>query len=96
MPAVILLCWQTKQPRKKTSPIYGWLQGLVEKAMLSLSSDLARKEFDWPLPLTERFYHKQVLQILEKVWNFNVASVVIASNLRTNLVSHQRGGLSAR
>lgn len=54
--------------RKKTSPIYGWPPGLVEKALRCLSSDgaLARKEFDWPLPMAERFYHTWVLQILEK------------------------------
>ena len=79
------LSWQTKQLRKKTSPIYGWPPGLVEKALRCLSSDgaLARKEFDWPLPLTERFYHTWVLQILEKVWNFDVASLVMLGEPNT-------------
>lgn len=63
------LSWQTKQRRKRTSPIYGWPHALIEKALRCLSSDgaLARKEFDWPLPLTERFYRKWALQMLEEV-----------------------------
>ena len=79
------LSWQTKQLRKRTSPIYGWPHALVEKALRCLSSDgaLARKEFDWPLPLTERFYHKWALEMLEEVWNFDVASLVMLGEPNT-------------
>ena len=44
---------------------------------------LARKEFDWPLPLTERFYRKWALQMLEEVWNFDVASLVMLGEPNT-------------
>lgn len=58
---VICSDWHGK-PKKfaKNSPIYGWPLSLVEKSLRCLSSDgaLARKEFDWPFPLTEKFYHK--------------------------------------
>ena len=79
------LSWQTKQLRMKSSPIYGWPQGLVEKALRCLSSDgaLARKEFDWPIPLTDKYYHKWVLDMLETVWNFDVASLVMLGEPNT-------------
>ena len=79
------LSWQTKQLRKRTCPIYGWPHALIEKALRCLSSDgvLARKEFDWPLPLTERFYRKWALQMLEEVWNFDVASLVMLGEPNT-------------
>ena len=41
------LRWQTKELRKKDSPIFGWPQAL---RTLSSNGALARKEFDWPLP----------------------------------------------
>ena len=50
----------SRRSSQKNSPIYGWPLSLVEKSLRCLSSDgvLARKEFDWPFPLTEKFYHK--------------------------------------
>ena len=46
------LRWMTKTLKNKDSPLYGWPQGLVEKALRNVSNDgvLAKKEFSWPLP----------------------------------------------
>ena len=79
------LSWQTKEIRKKTSPINGWPVSLVEKALRCLSTEgaLARKEFDWPLPLTEKFFQKWILEKLEKIWNFDVAALVMLGEPNT-------------
>lgn len=73
------LRWQTKQLRSPTSPICGWPQALVQQALRLLSSEgaLARKEYHWPLPLTEKFYHTWLLEILEAVWDFDLSSLVM-------------------
>ena len=73
------LHWQTKELRKKDSPVFGWPQALVDKALRTLSSDgaLARKEFDWPLSLTSTFFRPWVLEILEAVWDFDKSSLVL-------------------
>ena len=73
------LRWQTKQLRSPTSPICGWPQALVQQALRLLSSEgaLARKEYHWPLPLTEKFYHTWLLEILEAVWDFYLSSLVM-------------------
>lgn len=71
--------WQTKQLRLASSPIFGWPQGLVQQALrlLSPESALARKEFDWPLPLTSAFFHGWLLVILEEFWDFDLSSIVM-------------------
>ena len=73
------LRWQTKELREKDSPVFGWPQAPVDKALRTLSSDgaLARKEFDWPLPLTSTFFRPWVLEILEAVWDFDKSSLVL-------------------
>ncbi|CAJ1420910.1 unnamed protein product [Effrenium voratum] len=73
------LRWQTKQLRQTDSPIFGWPPGLVEKALRNLAADgaLARKEFQWPIPLTQRYYKKWVLEMLEKIWEFDQAALVM-------------------
>lgn len=79
------LAWQTKEIRKKTSPIHAWPISLVEKALRCLSADgaLARKEFNWPIPLTETFFQKWILEKLEKIWNFDVAALVMLGEPNT-------------
>ena len=73
------LRWQTKALRNTESPIYGWPIGLVDKALRNLSSDgaLARKETQWPIPLTHRFYHPWVLEILESIWDFDQSALIM-------------------
>ena len=69
------LRWLTKALKNKDSPIYGWPQVLVEKALRNLSSDgvLAKKQFSWPIPLTPQYYNLWVLEILEKIWDFDMS-----------------------
>ncbi|CAJ1374532.1 unnamed protein product [Effrenium voratum] len=73
------LRWQTKELRRKESPVYNWPAGVVDKALRTLASDgaLARKEFDWPLPLTSTFFKRWVLDILENVWDFDHSAFVL-------------------
>ena len=63
------LRWQTKELRKSSSPIFGWPQNLGQQALRQLSSEgaLARKEFEWPLPLTPVFFQSWLLEILEDI-----------------------------
>lgn len=72
------LRWQTKAIRNAASPIFGWPVGLVEKALRNLASDgaLARKEFQWPLPLTLKYYQPWLMEVLEKVWDFDQSAVI--------------------
>ena len=44
------LRWQTKELRKKDSPVFGWPQALVDKALRALSSDGALAEKGIRLP----------------------------------------------
>ena len=69
------LRWLTKALKNKDSPIYGWPQVLVEKALRNLSSDgvLAKKQFSRPIPLTPQYYNLWVLEILEKIWDFDMS-----------------------
>lgn len=73
------LRWQTKELRKSSSPIYAWPQGLVQQALRQLSAEgaLARKEYDWPLPLTPVFFQTWLLEILEEIWNFDLSALVM-------------------
>ena len=73
------LRWQTKALRNKDSPIYGWPIGLVEKALRNLATDgaLAKKEYQWPIPLTIKYYHPWLLQILEDIWDFGHSALVM-------------------
>ena len=73
------LRWQTKELRKSSSPIFGWPQGLLQNALRLLTSEgaRARKEFEWPLPLTAKFYHPWILAILEEIWSFDLAAFVM-------------------
>ena len=73
------LRWQTKSLRNPDSPIYGWPVALVEKALRNLAADgaLAKKEFMWPIPLTVKYYHAWLLQILEDIWYFDQSALVL-------------------
>ena len=73
------LRWQTKELRKSSSPIFGWPQNLVQQALRQLSSEgaLARKEFEWPLPLTPVFFQSWLLEILEDIWNLDLSALVM-------------------
>ena len=73
------LRWMTKTLKNKDSPLYGWPQGLVEKALRNVSNDgvLAKKEFSWPLPLTPKYYHPWLLEILENIWDFDMSAFVM-------------------
>ena len=53
------LQWMTKARKNPKSPVYQWPQSLVEKALRNLATDgaLSKKELDWPIPLTEKYYH---------------------------------------
>ncbi|CAJ1352020.1 unnamed protein product [Effrenium voratum] len=70
------LRWMTKELRRKASPIHGWVQALVDRALRNLASDgaLARKEFDWPIPLTTKYYHSWLLEIMEEIWDFDLSA----------------------
>ena len=70
------LRWMTKELRRKASPIHGWPQALVDRALRNLASDgaLARKEFDWPIPLTTKYYHSWLLEIMEEIWDFDLSA----------------------
>ena len=69
----------TKNLKSPTSPIYQWLNSLVEKALKNMATDgaLAKKEFAWPIPSTEKYYHKWLLGILEKIWNFDQSAFLM-------------------
>lgn len=73
------LRWQTKTTRDPNSPIYGWPTGLVDKALRNLASDgaLARKEFDWPIPLSLRYYQPWLLNIVEQIWDFDQSALLL-------------------
>ena len=73
------LKWQTKELRSKDSSIFGWSPALVGQALRSVLSDeaLARKEANWPIPLTPSFYHKDFLRILEKIWDFDQSACIL-------------------
>ena len=73
------LRWQTKNTRKVDSPIYGWPTALVDKALRNLSTDgaLARKEFNWPIPLTIRYYQPWLMKILEEMWDFDQTALLL-------------------
>ena len=73
------LRWQTKELRSKNSPIFGWPPALVSQALRNISSDgaLARKEFHWPIPLTPKYFQKEVLQALEHIWDFDLSAFVM-------------------
>ena len=70
------LRWMTKESRRKASPIHGWPQALVDRALRNLASDgaLARKEFDWPIPLTTKYYHSWLLEIMEEIWDLDLSA----------------------
>ena len=67
------LRWQTKELRSKVSPIFGWPPALVSQVVRNVSSDgaLARKEADWPTPLTLTFYDTAILKVFEATWDFD-------------------------
>ena len=48
-------------------------------ALRNLSSDgaLTRKETQWPIPLTPRFYHSWVLEVLESIWDFDPSAFIM-------------------
>ena len=73
------LRWQTKELRCKDSPIFGWPPALVTQALRHVSSDgaLARKEVAWPIPLTSDYYEPSILQILEKIWDFDQSALIL-------------------
>ena len=35
---------------------------------------MARKEFDWPIPLTTKYYHSWLLEIMEEIWDFDLSA----------------------
>ncbi|CAJ1401529.1 unnamed protein product [Effrenium voratum] len=49
---------------------------LVDRALRNLASDgaLARKEFDWPIPLTTKYYHSWLLEIMEEIWDLDLSA----------------------
>ena len=73
------LRWMTKAIKNPGSPIFGWPTVLVEKALRNLATDgaLAKKEYQWPIPLTSKYYHPWILEILEKVWGFDVSAFML-------------------
>ena len=73
------LRWQTKNTRKVDSPIYGWPTALVDKDLRNLSTDgaLARKEFNWPIPLTIPYYQPWLTKILEEMWDFDQSALLL-------------------
>ena len=73
------LRWLTKATKNSQSPICGWPTCLIEKALRNLSTDgaLAKKEYQWPIPLTTKYFHPWVLDILEKVWDFDVSALML-------------------
>ena len=73
------LRWMTKTLKNPQSPIFNWPGALVEKALRNLSQDgsLAKKEMDWPIPLTSTYYHGWVLELLEEVWDFDTSALVM-------------------
>lgn len=73
------LRWMTKTLKNKDSPLYGWPQALVEKALHNLTNEgvFAKKEFSWPLPLTPTYYQPWLLEILEQIWDFDMSAFVM-------------------
>ena len=73
------LRWMTKTLNNPQSPIFNWSGALVEKALRNLSQDgsLAKKEMDSPIPLTPTYYHDWVLELLEKVWDFDTSALLM-------------------
>jgi hypothetical protein len=71
------LIWMTKTLKNPESPIRGWPAALVEKALRNLSTDgcLAQRDFDWNVTLMH--YNPWVLEILEEIWDFDIASLVL-------------------
>ncbi|CAE7362281.1 unnamed protein product [Symbiodinium sp. CCMP2592] len=73
------LRWMTKAIKNTSSPIFNWPNSLVEKALRNLATDgaLAKKIEEWPIPFTSTFYHTWVLDIFEKVWDFDTSALVL-------------------
>ena len=73
------LRWMTKSLKAPTSPIHQWPNSLVEKALRNMATDaaLAKEEFAWPILLTEKYYHKWLLETLEKIWNFDQSAFLM-------------------
>ena len=75
----VQLRWMTKSLKAPTSPIYQWPNSLLEKALRNMATDaaLAKEKFVWPILLTEKYYHKWLLETLEKIWNFDQSAFLM-------------------
>ncbi|CAE7235995.1 unnamed protein product [Symbiodinium microadriaticum] len=73
------LRWMTKTLNNPQSPIFNWSGALVETALRNLSQDEspAKKDMDWPIPPTPTYYHDWVLELLEKVWDFDTSALLM-------------------
>ena len=69
----------TKTLNNPQSPIFNWSGALVETALRNLSQDEspAKKDMDWPIPPTPTYYHDWVLELLEKVWDFDTSALLM-------------------
>ena len=78
------LIWRTKNIVNKSSPIFGWHSGLVQEALRNLATDgcFAMKEYGWHVCLTRKYYQPWVLDILEQMWDFDVAALVMLGEPR--------------
>ena len=76
------LRWMTKNLKNPASPIFQWPSGLVEKALGNLARDgaLAKKEYDWPIPLTSTYYHSWLLDMLEEIWDFDQSALLLVGH----------------
>jgi hypothetical protein len=73
---VKLLLWTTKALKNQT-PIRGWPVALVKEIQRLISTEgaLVKKEMCWPLTLTRHHFHGWVLDILENIWDFDIAAL---------------------
>ena len=88
----------TKNLKSPTSPSYQWPNSLVEKTLKNMATDgaLAKKEFPWPIPLTEKYYDKWLLDILEKIWNFDQSAFLMLGEAEAGKSPLGRSVLMAR
>ena len=66
------LRWQTKEPRKLSSPIFGWPEGLVQQA----EGALARRVF-MAIAIDSCLLSYVVVEVLEEIWNFDLSALAM-------------------
>lgn len=73
---VRLLLWQTKALKNDT-PIKGWPIQLTKEVVRLIVTEgtLVRKETQWPLTLTAAHFQKWFLEIMEDLYEFDIAAL---------------------